>query len=465
MAKIARKNFKLFGTSGSTTNFAEFGSQAASSPVKTKDIDTIQSLSAWLNGWQSAVDSGTKAPFLEDMNGLLYVFAYEIFTILENGVPEWDATTTYYVGSIVRKPDTFELYGSLTNNNVGNALPSQTDSGNWQFLFPVRTSTLIGTILNAQIDSVAASKITGQLTASQILTIATSQLTGQISNAQISDVASSKITGLITNAQIQSLDGSKITGSIAIPAGSIVRSMLSTGTGYVSGGGGVSVPVTMNDYNFFPSIETHSGTDAVNTFPSTDSGDTVGRFSKGNSQAYDIRWRYVTSSDNPRMWAVVDKSGAILHLWESEDPANHADMVEEDAPELCPFSESMLLDGQKIVSIPTPELKEIKGFLAKTPEAFRAHSHNRCSKRFMRKNWIQDQHLKGAKETAEIIDVVQPDKQRMARQWMLRSLAGRGNVAKMIREICKFSPGDGRLILPDSSAQLIGPVGLITKES
>jgi len=46
-------------------------------------------------------------------------------------IPEYDAGTTYYADSIVCKTGTYQLYGSITNGNIGNAL---TDGTNWQLI-------------------------------------------------------------------------------------------------------------------------------------------------------------------------------------------------------------------------------------------------------------------------------------------------------------------------------------------
>jgi hypothetical protein len=135
MAKtVVRKNLKLFGGSGASGNFGQFGSREAGSPVTTKDLDVIQNLSAWVNGWQDAILSANKAPFLQDMNSLHYVMAYELFYLLQDGIAEWDEDTTYFIGSYVRKPGTSELYSSLTDDNLNNALPDATDDSNWQYI-------------------------------------------------------------------------------------------------------------------------------------------------------------------------------------------------------------------------------------------------------------------------------------------------------------------------------------------
>ncbi len=75
-----------------------------------------------------------QAPYLQDMNGVMYVMAYEIAYLFEEGIPEYDTTTTYYTGSIVKKVGTFELYGSLIDTNLGNALPARVSNSDWAYL-------------------------------------------------------------------------------------------------------------------------------------------------------------------------------------------------------------------------------------------------------------------------------------------------------------------------------------------
>lgn len=138
MAKLPRIFQNLFGSGGDQSHFGQFGSRVAAPPgFTTKDPASIQALSAFVtNGWLDAINSANKAPFLEDMNGLFYLLFYQICYGMQEGIVEWNASTTYYVGSIVKKTGTTELYGSLVNNNTGNALPNQTANANWNYLNP-----------------------------------------------------------------------------------------------------------------------------------------------------------------------------------------------------------------------------------------------------------------------------------------------------------------------------------------
>lgn len=137
MAKLSRVFQNLFGRDGDQSHFGEFGSRVVGPGFTTKDPSVIQALSAFVtNGWLDAINGANKAPFLEDMNGLFYLLFYQICYGMQEGIPEWNGSTTYFTGSIVKKTGTTELYGSLTDNNTGNALPSQTSNAFWNYLNP-----------------------------------------------------------------------------------------------------------------------------------------------------------------------------------------------------------------------------------------------------------------------------------------------------------------------------------------
>jgi hypothetical protein len=131
MAKITRKVAKLFGSSAGPTQVGQFGSLAAASPTYSSDPTVIQGLSNWAGGWFSAI-IGNNSPAIEDMNGMCLVFAYQLAYLMQEGVPEWDSSTTYYIGSIAQDGSA-NLYRSLTNSNLNNAL---SDGSNWALLNP-----------------------------------------------------------------------------------------------------------------------------------------------------------------------------------------------------------------------------------------------------------------------------------------------------------------------------------------
>lgn len=137
MSKLSRVFQNLFGLNGATSHFEQFGARKTGSANFTKDPNTLQSLSAFITGgWADAVNPTNNAPFLEDMNGLFYLLFYQLCQIFQDGIPAWDPSTTYFIGSFVRKDGTGELYSSLVDNNVGNALPNQTGNANWTYANP-----------------------------------------------------------------------------------------------------------------------------------------------------------------------------------------------------------------------------------------------------------------------------------------------------------------------------------------
>ena len=112
---------------GSPTNqIAEFGSESASSPSFTSDPTYIQSLSEYLNGWQTAVLSyggGTDEPALPDHNALDYLFSYLISYIQQEGIPEWDFGTVFTKGAIAKSTDGLgTLYVSQQAGNQNHLL-------------------------------------------------------------------------------------------------------------------------------------------------------------------------------------------------------------------------------------------------------------------------------------------------------------------------------------------------------
>lgn len=123
MAKITRETFKRFAASAGGSDVGVFGSLAASAPTYSQVIATIQSLAAWDIGW-AAETVATNVPALEDLNGVQFVFAYMIAYMLQQGIPEWDAGTTYYINSVVSSGGI--AYTSITDNNLNNAPPNAT---------------------------------------------------------------------------------------------------------------------------------------------------------------------------------------------------------------------------------------------------------------------------------------------------------------------------------------------------
>ncbi len=124
MTQISRKTAVIFGSNAGTDQISEFGSLAAGTPAYTTDPAVIQSLSNYLTGWFGAV-IGNNSPAIEDMNSLCYLFSYQIAYVLQSGIPQWDSGTTYYIGNFA-SDGAGNLYYSLTDNNLNNALTNST---------------------------------------------------------------------------------------------------------------------------------------------------------------------------------------------------------------------------------------------------------------------------------------------------------------------------------------------------
>jgi hypothetical protein len=118
MAKLPRILQKVFGRTGSTSEFGKFGSEAAGSPVTTKDLDTIQSLSQYDEGLFSATNSASEPPRIQDINGLWLLLTSQIKYLYQNGIPEWLTTENYYAGiSFVVGTDGV-IYQAVTGSDV-----------------------------------------------------------------------------------------------------------------------------------------------------------------------------------------------------------------------------------------------------------------------------------------------------------------------------------------------------------
>lgn len=129
MVRLTRKNIKVFA--GNATNNGVFGSLQAENPVTTTNVEQIQSLPAWSVGWNSATMTSEKLPPLEEFQGIQYVTTYQQAYLMQEGMPEWASTVTYYKGSLAKEVTSngFRIYCSLTNDNTNHLL---SDTSNWK---------------------------------------------------------------------------------------------------------------------------------------------------------------------------------------------------------------------------------------------------------------------------------------------------------------------------------------------
>ncbi|MDR3244671.1 MAG: hypothetical protein LBT79_07985 [Elusimicrobiota bacterium] len=130
MSKIERKTQKIFAENANLNEVSIIGSLKAGNPQFSKDPKTIQSLPNYLLGLRGAL-IGDNSPALEDENALRYIMTYQLAYLLQQGIPEWDADTTYYKGSRVAGFDEnniSRIFVSKVDDNTGNPT---SDTANW----------------------------------------------------------------------------------------------------------------------------------------------------------------------------------------------------------------------------------------------------------------------------------------------------------------------------------------------
>jgi microcystin-dependent protein len=155
MAKLSRVYQKLFGSAANAGEIGKFGSLAAGSPTTTTDPWVMQQLGNWDGGWFSAVLGGN-SPAIEDMNALHYVAFYQLAYLMQEGIPEYDASTTYFIGSVVKYGGQF--YKCLVDNTL-NVTPAI--GANWQYMVdaayskadPTGHKIATGTTIQSQLDA------------------------------------------------------------------------------------------------------------------------------------------------------------------------------------------------------------------------------------------------------------------------------------------------------------------------
>jgi hypothetical protein len=129
MAALTRKFKKIFAKD--SANNGVFGSAAALAPATSTNPETIESLAAFLTGWEDATEGGLKLPTLEDMQGLKYDTDYHLAYIYQDGLQNYNSLTTYYINNYVREESTAKIWKSLVDNNTGNTL---VEGANWSLV-------------------------------------------------------------------------------------------------------------------------------------------------------------------------------------------------------------------------------------------------------------------------------------------------------------------------------------------
>lgn len=195
MARVPRKLQKIFAALA--TNNGVFGSGQDNTKILSTDVETLQSKAAWGTGWLSATLSSRQFPPLEEFQALGYIMTSQIAYLFQEGIPEYNASTTYYQNSIVKQTGTYQLYGSKTDTNTGNAL---TDTVNWRPLIDLSatvanaTTSAAGIVQLATEANLAKNSTSGNVpTAAQL--VAHGFVTGDIKYTSLSTLQDGWVWG------------------------------------------------------------------------------------------------------------------------------------------------------------------------------------------------------------------------------------------------------------------------------
>lgn len=133
MTNYQRITAKVFGETATATGndpeIGQFGSALAGTYAGTTDVNTIQNLTAWSNGFIDCVTPSQQFPPLPEMTGFGKVISYQEAYLLQKGIPEWDSGTTYYYGDLCKATNSDNkicIYKSKVDNNSNNAVTNTT---------------------------------------------------------------------------------------------------------------------------------------------------------------------------------------------------------------------------------------------------------------------------------------------------------------------------------------------------
>lgn len=159
MSKLVKVAHKIFGSLASYGQLGKVGSFKNGAPEYARDIassenlniEDIQSNSNFEAGLYDTI-VGNGAPLKQDMNAILRHSSRQIGYLYQQGIPEWDALTTYFIGSICVYGG--KTYRSLVDSNL-NQVPA---AGSTKWILTERSdivkSTAIG-LVTAQINNFA----------------------------------------------------------------------------------------------------------------------------------------------------------------------------------------------------------------------------------------------------------------------------------------------------------------------
>lgn len=128
MTKLTRYLQKIFAVN--SNQIGVFGSGI--NKETSTNLEVLQSQD-YEGGWSQAIVTNKNYPIWQEMDGVQYGFSYQLAYLMQNGIPEWLSTETYYQNSYCRVGSI--IYYSLQDNNIGHN--PTLDDGYWS---PLLTS-------------------------------------------------------------------------------------------------------------------------------------------------------------------------------------------------------------------------------------------------------------------------------------------------------------------------------------
>lgn len=223
MARITRKNQKIFAGLADADKIAVFGTMKTGTPAYSSDVATLQSADYSL-GWSNAI-LNDKAPYLEEMNGVQYGLSSQIAYILQQGLAlEYDASTTYYKGSTVAVINGTDVkyYRSLKDNHTGKAVSNTTY---WELDSISKIETYynnLTTAINNCVKLTTNQTVAGNKTFTGTTALKATNITGTTAVSGAATFSNTvKTTGTFSNS-----GGATFTGTTKVPASSTAGTAL-----------------------------------------------------------------------------------------------------------------------------------------------------------------------------------------------------------------------------------------------
>ena len=211
MARLPRVKQKIFAGNAAASQITEFGTIKDGTPVYASDAADIMN-SNFEDGWSAAVE-GDYAPYRQDRNAVDTTITQQLAYIFQEGLPEWEANTTYFNGSVVKLIDgtTVKYYRSIADNNTS----ALTDTTKWALFLNIDNTGAVS--LSALVPNQTAGDSSTKAANTAFVQGALNGLNGAISDI--------KTTNLTANRAVVSNSSGKVVAS----------SVTSTELGYVHG--------------------------------------------------------------------------------------------------------------------------------------------------------------------------------------------------------------------------------------